>query len=223
MIFFGAALLAPVLGALLYSVLHGRPTLARYVDRAVLVLVPVLVAWQVFPHAWEHRSLTMVGAFFAGFLIPAVLERLSHYLAEHTDNVAIVVWLTGFALHQLLEGAAFADPGGVDPRFGIAVALHGVPAGLILWWLIRPRFGVGLASAALATMMLTMVAGLGLGTEFLGEALGEAHAHSHSHGVSEGTSSLQTIDLYQAFVSGTLLHVVFHQGRHDHDHDHEHT
>ena len=24
--------------------------------------------------------------------------------------------------------------------------------------------------------------------------------------------------LYQAFVSGSLIHVVFHQGRHDHDH-----
>jgi hypothetical protein len=27
------------------------------------------------------------------------------------------------------------------------------------------------------------------------------------------------VELYQAFVSGSLVHVVFHQGRRDHSHD----
>ena len=29
----------------------------------------------------------------------------------------------------------------------------------------------------------------------------------------------RAFELYQAFVSGSLVHVVFHQGRHDHTHD----
>jgi len=30
------------------------------------------------------------------------------------------------------------------------------------------------------------------------------------------------VERYQAFVSGTLLHVIFHRGRHDHAHVHGH-
>jgi hypothetical protein len=42
-------------------------------------------------------------------------------------------------------------------------------------------------------------------------------------GYALGTEVLEAVhgaggDLYQAFVSGSLVHVVFHQGRHDHTH-----
>jgi hypothetical protein len=49
-------------------------------------------------------------------------------------------------------------------------------------------------------VVLATLAGYGVGSGVLG------HAHR------------QGIELYQAFVSGSLVHVVFHQGRHDHRH-----
>jgi hypothetical protein len=76
-----------------------------------------------------------------------------------------------------------------------------VPVGLVIWWLIRPRHGIGLASLGIATTVLATLAGFGVG----GEILGDAHG--------------PMVELYQAFVSGSLVHVVFHQGRHDHSHD----
>lgn len=170
---------------------------------AVLVMVPALVAWHILPHAIEEREYLLVIAVAVGFLVPLLIEQASSKLAEQTDNVALIVGLSGLALHALLEGAAFAGPRGMDPEFGIAVALHRVPVGLIIWWLIHPRFGWKLASAGIGALILANVAGFGIGHEVL----------PHTHG--------GFAEIYEAFVSGSLMHVVFHQGRHDHNHEHE--
>lgn len=196
-----AATAAPVLGPVLYRVLHPHPRAVDLVDGFVYVAVPLLVAWQVLPHAWDERSALPLVVVTAGFVLPAVVERASHALAERTDDLALVVGIAGLALHALLEGAAFAPgAGGVDDAFALAVILHRIPLGLVIWWLIRPRFGQAAASAGVASLVLATLGGWGLGSELL--------ADGHSSGV----------ELFQIFVSGSLVHVVYHQGRHDHDH-----
>ena len=109
-------------------------------------------------------------------------------------------------LHAMLEGAAFAPgAGAVATPFALAVTLHRVPVGLIIWWLLRPRYGVAIASGGVALIVAGTLGGYFVGTEVLGDM----------HGPN--------LELYQAFVSGSLVHVVFHQGRHDHTHDdHDH-
>lgn len=200
-----AALAAPVVGPLLYKVLHDRPRAVELVDGFVYVAVPLLVAWQVLPHAWEERNLLAVAALVAGFLLPAIVEKASHALADRTDNVAMVVGISGLVLHAMLEGVAFLPgPNAVDAPFGLAVALHRIPVSLVVWWLICPRFGSGWAAAGVGSIVLATLAGYVLGAEVLGGM--------HSGGA----------ELYQAFVSGSLVHVVYHQGRHDHDHSHDH-
>jgi hypothetical protein len=84
------------------------------------------------------------------------------------------------------------------------VALHRVPVGLIIWWLLLPRHGPVAAAGGVGSVILVTWAGYLVGTGMAGAA----------HGAP--------VELYQAFVSGSLVHVVFHQGRHDHDHDHNH-
>lgn len=198
-----AASAAPVLGPVLYRVLHPHPRAVGLVDGFVYLAVPVLVAWQVLPHAWQERSLVPLAVVTVGFLLPALVERASQALADQTDNLALIVGVSGLALHALLEGAALA-PGAapVDDAFALAVVLHRIPVGLVIWWLVRPRFGQGAAALGVASMVLATLAGAGLGSELLASA-GAEPAH-----------------LYQLFVSGSLVHVVYHQGRHDHDHGH---
>lgn len=201
-----AAAAAPIVGPLLYRALHDRPRAVRLVDGSVYLAVPLLVAWQVLPHAWAERSVLAILALGVGFLLPAAVERASHALADQTDNLAMIVGLSGLALHALLEGAALV-PGAaaVEVPFALAVILHRIPVSLVIWWLICPRFGSGAASAGVGSIVLSTLVGYGVGTEFLG-------------GVHAGS-----LEIYQAFVSGSLVHVVFHQGRHDHDHDHDHS
>lgn len=205
-----AAVAAPVLGPVLYRLLHPHPRAVGFVDNFVYLAVPLLVAWQVLPHAWAEESLVPLVVVAAGFVLPAVVERASHALAEQTDNLALIVGISGLALHAALEGAALGpDAGsgtmGGEDAFALAVILHRIPVGLVIWWLIRPRFGQGAASLGVASLMLATLAGWGLGHELL-------------EGVHSGGA-----ELFQIFVSGSLVHVVYHQGRHDHDHSHDPT
>jgi len=163
------------------------------------------VGLQVLPAAWEHRSLLVLAALLVGVTVPTLLERASHALHRHTDSAALVVGLSGFLLHTLLEGAALVPrEGGVPATFALAVILHQIPVGLVVWWLLRPRYGPAIASGGVGSIVLGTLAGYGLGAEVLGGLHGTAAA------------------AFQAFVSGTLVHVVFHQGRHDHAHDEGH-
>ncbi|MBM4182967.1 MAG: hypothetical protein FJ207_01945 [Gemmatimonadetes bacterium] len=197
-----AALAAPAAGPVLYGLLHDRPQAARALDRFVYVLVPLLVAWQVLPAARESRSVWPLLAVAAGVLLPSWIERASHALAHRTDAAALVVGLSGLALHSLLEEAALAPLESTPPTaaFALAVTLHRIAEGLVVWWLVRPRYGTGAALSGVGLLLAATGAGFALGLELL--------AGVESAGVG----------LYQAFVAGSLVHVVFHQGRHDHNH-----
>jgi len=197
-----AAIAAPVVGPLLYGILHGRPRAARILDRFVYVLVPLLVAWQIVPEAWEQRSPRPLAAVGIGVLLPAWIERASHALAERTDAAALVVGLSGLLIHSLLEGAALAPLESLPTAapFALALTLHRVAEGLVVWWLLRPRYGTGAAMAGVGLLLGATGTGFAIGLEWLA-------------GAEAGW-----VGLYQAFVAGSLVHVVFHQGRHDHAH-----
>ena len=119
---------------------------------------------------------------------------MSRALAPHTDNLAILGGLTGLGLHAFLEGAALTPEG---TSVTAAVVLHRMPVGLVIWWMLRPRHGFAAGALGIAGIGVATVAGYAAGAELL-----------HGSGV----------ELYQAFVGGSLLHVVFHQSRHDHRH-----
>lgn len=196
-----AAAAAPVVGPVLYRLLHERPDAVRLVDGFVYVAVPTLVAWQVLPGAWEQRSPLPVAVVAAGLIVPVAMEKASRALARRTDDLALVVGLSGLVLHAFLEGAALAPRGdAVALPFALAVIVHRIPVGLVIWWLLRPRYGLSMAAAAVGALVLATFGGFGLSGELLGGTPGPA------------------VELYEAFVSGSLVHVVFHQGRHDHQH-----
>lgn len=201
----GAAVIAPVAGVFLYAWLHDRPRLTRGVDGFVYVAVPGLVAWLVLPEAWQERDVLPVVAVGLGMGVVTAVERAFHGLGAHADDMAILAGTSGMVVHALLEGAAFA-PGPSGPSsaaFAWAIVIHRVLDGSVIWWLLRPRHGrvaVGLGTVAVS---LAPLAGYAAGPEILGAGEGP------------------WVRLYQAFVAGTLLHVVFHQGRHDHDHARE--
>jgi hypothetical protein len=202
LIYLIAAIAAPIVGPLLYRVLHNHPGAVRSVDGFVYIAVPALLAWQVGHLALERSMVPVLVAAAAGLAIPTLAERVSHVLHRHTDQLALVMGVSGLALHALLEGAALA-PGeeGVAFAFGLALVLHRIPVSLVIWWLVRPRYGLGAAMLGIGAIVVVTLAGFVLGTEVVEAA----------HGAGG--------DLYQAFVSGSLVHVVFHQGRHDHMHD----
>ncbi|MDE2662659.1 MAG: hypothetical protein OXI39_06630 [Gemmatimonadota bacterium] len=196
---FIAALLAPVAGVLLYVWLHSRPSTIRAIDKAVLWILPVLIALQILLHSWPELHIGALIAVLSGAGALYVIEKISRSLARHTDDLAIFLGVFSMAVHALLEGGALI-PAAANAPFALAVILHRVAVGLLIWWLLEPRHGVGVATAGVGAILVATTIGFAAGTEILPDG----HA---------------AIELYQAFVAGSLLHVVFHQGRRDHRHD----
>ena len=161
-------------------------------------MVPALVLWQVLPHAWSEHGAPALLAVAVGASTPALIERASHGTAARTDSLALLAGLSGLALHAALEGAAIAPE---EADVAVAVILHRVPMGLVIWGMLKPRCGfrggaLGVGSIAVFTM--------------IGYATGSAWLADDGGG----------LELYQAFVGGSLLHVVFHQRGHHLRHEH---
>ena len=193
-----SALLAPLAGVLIYVTMHHRARTIRLLDTAVIVALPLLVAVQVVPHAWAERSMVPVLVVALGAGLVALVERLSRTLARYTDDATIVFAVLGISVHALVEGSALTA--GASPAFVLAVVAHRVTLGLLIWWLVVPRHGTRAAAAGVAAILAATVAGYVVGTGVMADL---PFVDSH---------------LLEAFVAGTLLHVVLHQGREDHRH-----
>lgn len=199
------SLAAPVAGVLMYAVLHRKDRIrsARLVDGVVYVGLPVLLAWQVLPGTLAGEGFWKPVALVAGLGAVTLVERVFGRWATRADDAATVAGISGLALHGLMEGAAFsAGEGSVEMAFGLAVVAHRPLVGLAIWWVVRPRHGAKAASLAIGVLLASTAAGYALG----------AMADPLRDGPGGG--------IYRAFVAGTLLHVVFHQGRLAHKREH---
>ena len=108
MLYLGIVMIAPLIGVALYRLLHSNPDAVRLVDGFVYVAVPLLLLWQIIPYTWTEQSPLPLIAVSLGILIPTLLERASRTLESQTDNLAILLGLSGLVLHAILEGIVFA-------------------------------------------------------------------------------------------------------------------
>ena len=191
------SLAAPVVGAFLYRWLHGRSGAVRLFDGFMYVAVPAIVLWQVLLHSWANHGVLAILVLLLGMGTPNLIERISRSLAPHTDNLALLAGFSGLVIHAFLEGVALVSK---DTPVSYAVILHRIPVGLMIWWILRPRHGFRGAAIGIGSILAATVVGFAIGGRVFADGDG--------------------LGLYQAFVGGSLLHAVFHQGRHDHSHDH---
>lgn len=187
------------LGPVLFAVLHRtkKPQLA--VDGFVLVAVVGLVMLHVLPEAVEVAGTGALVAAAVGLILPLLAERARAMSHDASHGVVLAVAFAGLMLHTSLDGVGLAGSDGL----GLAVVVHRIPVGLGVWWLVRPQFGRRWALAVLVALCGATALGYGL----------------QSTVVAPG--GVVWVQIIQALVAGSLLHVVLHQsiGFHDHAHD----
>jgi hypothetical protein len=197
------AIAALCAGPLLYraAARSGGATLALHALVGVGVLAIVL--FEVLPECVESAGWVALVVASGGLVVPFVAERGLDARASGALRSAFVASaVVALLLHSLVEGLALAAAGHSHHHHehgGLAgaILLHRLPEGAAVWWLARP-LGRGFGIAAFATLCATTVLGFALG--------GVAH-----HAFEGGAFAL-----FQAFVSGLLLHVLWH--RHGHVH-----
>ncbi|OGQ91512.1 MAG: hypothetical protein A2289_19525 [Deltaproteobacteria bacterium RIFOXYA12_FULL_58_15] len=190
------SIVALAVGPVAYRLVGMRPRARALLDGLIILAVAGIVLVHILPDCVEIAGWPAVIALVAGVLGPTLVERWLRRLARPAHAMVGVVVVLGIAAHELMDGVALAvSSAGQTVAHGMpwAIALHRIPVGLILWWLVRPRFGVRAAVLVLVAMGAATVVGWVAGTA-----------------VAASMESAK-LALFQAFVAGALLHVAVHQ------------
>lgn len=184
-----AAIAGLCLGPLLFALLHRSEAPQLAVDGFVLIAVVGLVMLHVLPDAFEVAGIWALLAAGVGLFLPLVVEKVRALSHHASHGLVLAVAFLALMLHASLDGVGLGGSEGL----GIAVVLHRIPVGLGVWWLVRPQFGRRWAFAVLAALCAATVLGWSLQASVI---------------EPEGVLWVQVM---QALVAGSLLHVLLHQ------------
>ncbi len=168
---------------------RGHSAILAVLDGFALIGVGSLVLFHVLPGSYTHLGVWAFGFATVGLIAPYLLERYSHKAVKTSHEVLATCVLVGIGLHATFDGMLLSSRGEMDSAqlaTALAVILHRIPAGLALWWLLRPTLGIRWAMSALAVTALGTVLGFGFGGQVQDSA----------------------IAIFQALVAGALLHIV---------------
>lgn len=178
-------------------------------DGYVLVAMVGLVGWEMLPHSIGEGGLAAAVMIALGMLFPNWLERKTQH------GHGSVAWLAfaGLLFHALLDGGALGYVGGHDHHGHMhghshgeslewAVILHRLPVGLMVFGMVEQVRGRLAALLAIVALSLATVAGF------------------YGGGAITQLMSSDVAVLFEAFIIGALLHVVFHDhASHSHAED----
>lgn len=189
-----ASILALLVGPLIYRAFYRRDALLALLDGLIFVTITGMVLLFILPDSYENGGWWTLPVAVAGLFGPTLFEGFSRRAAKRTHITALVLGLTALILHALIDGTALSEVGAAGASLlPLAVVIHRLPVGLTIWWLLRPNFGVRSATGVLGLIAVATVTGYMFGPLLVGGL--------SSHGIA----------WFQAFVAGSLLHVVFHQ------------
>lgn len=190
-----ASCIALLIGPLFYRYFSSGSGLQKGLDGFVFVSLGGLVLIHILPELLEHGGMLAIVFVVLGLWGPTASEKLFHRYSEITHNLTLTLGIGGLLLHTITDGGAMvlAQQDGNSSLLALGVILHRLPVGLAIWWLLKPQVGARWASLVLAAMMLLTGVGYFAGEQLLSQL------------------SLSNTVYLQAFVTGSILHVVLHQ------------
>lgn len=211
------SIVALLLGPVIYAWGRKRPIAKQMLDGFVLVVVAGIVCINIIPSALDTGGWWATVALAAGLSFPIFVEKTFRHSVHKAHAFIVILAAVGLILHALIDGIALlpvvsealnhvgprtypGDPGSTFANpLAIGVILHRLPVGMAIWWSVRPNFGL---TAAISTFAL-LIAATGA-AYFFGAPIVDLAAD-------------RSLALFQAFVAGSLVHVVAFGVSHDHD------
>lgn len=188
-------------GPVLYQWLRRGGFVARAFDSLIIAVLVILMAFLLIPESWLELGYWSIALMLTGYLVPGLLEHLIKRAAHTFHIVSLLLALAGLALHAMLDGAALTGNNGAAlSQLPLAVVLHRMGAGMMLWMMVQPVFGRHVAFAVLGFVALATVAGYQLSDLVLG---------------LEGYHAMTVI---QAIIIGMIVHSLVHRSHGTHHH-----
>ena len=191
------SIIALLAGPVIYT-LGRRNRIARQVlDGFIFITIAGIVTVHIIPEALVGGGNLAILFLAMGIAFPVVLEKGLHGSFHAAHGLVLALAALGLVIHAALDGIALLPSGNRDLAY--AVILHRLPVGMAIWWSLRPNLGLGAAMTAFATIIAASAASFVFGAPVI--ELAEA-------------SSVAWI---QAFISGSLIHIVAFGVSHDHE------
>lgn len=191
------SILALVLGPIIYG-LSRRNRIARPVlDGFIFITIAGIVCVNIIPEALTIGGTLAVVFLALGIAFPVIVEHGFRSALHEAHVVVLLLAALGLIIHATIDGIALLPAQGGD--LAHAVILHRMPVGMAIWWSLRPSLGTSVAVAAIVVISIATALSYLLGAPVV--ELAEA----------------RSLALIQAFVAGSLIHVVAFGITHEHD------
>jgi hypothetical protein len=189
------SLLTLFAGPLLYHWLRRGGLVARTFDQVMVAVLVVVVFALLLPDTLAHLGGLAVVMIAAGYIVPGLLESAVKSAARAFHLASLLLALAGLMLHALLDGAGLAGSEQVQgSSLALAIVLHRLGVGLIVWLMVQPAYGRRAAVLVLVLVAVATVLGFS-GSEWVLPWAGENAFH-----------------LVQALIIGAIVHSLVHRG-----------
>lgn len=192
MILFIISILALLPGPLIYHSIRRACWARGFLDSFLLISIGGLVLMHILPFGLTHGGAPALPVFALGIVIPVLFHRYTKFERLNRFSPFLIPALIAIALHSLLDGVALREQEREAGKIlAMAVVLHRLPVGLLIWWMIRPRAGTPSAIAVLVVIITATIFG-------------------YFHRSFWFSPDESTIALIQMLVAGSLVHVLYH-------------
>ena len=190
--------LALLLGPIIYWIGQKHAIAHRLLNILIVLAIVWIIGVHIIPEALRQGGLLAIVVIALGLAFPIALERLFRRATDTAHLVVVSIAALGLLIHAVIDGVALLPGSGVS--LSHAIILHRIPVGMAIWWAVQPTYGNAITVAVFAVVLLSTAAGFFAGEPVLAMA------------------ATSTIALLQAFVAGSLIHVVAFGVKHDHRH-----
>jgi len=185
----------------------------QFLDAFVAVSVGGLIAFHVLPESISHGGSFAIVLFLIGLVGPFLYGYFLKTKTCHLETPFLIFTIVGLIAHSVLDGLALYQSGvgrnQADLILGLAIILHRFPEGVGIWRFTRGAQFKKWFYLTMGVVMSSTALGFFFGAKIL--------VHT----------SESVLFLFQAFMAGALLHVLFHSHHHEesesHHHEHKHS
>jgi len=213
---FFLSVLALLLGPFVYAWGRSQPTTKQVLDGFILVTVAGIVCVYIIPDAIAAGGRIAILFLLLGLVFPVAIERAFRRSVQQAHVFILLLAAVGLIIHALIDGIALLPGVGAaandsvdgtklgttssifDNQLAVGVILHRLPIGMAIWWSVRPGFGTTAAVTTFVSIIAATAAAF-----FLGAPVVEL-------------AELRSLGYFQAFVAGSLVHVVAFGVSHEH-------